>query len=217
MNKWFPSQAPVEVRQYVPGKPNPTGLKVFVLATPGGLVLDFETYQGKSTFIEHQQMGIGANAVLRLIETVPRGTLVYFDRYFTTIRLLEALLERGLPATGTIPKNRIPKECHITADKVLSKKGRGSSEMIVVAEYNRNMGGVDMCDHMLSYYRMSSRTKKWTVRTMLHFTDLAITNSWIQYRQDSQTLQRPAKKTSQYLEFKLLLAEELISQAQVGQ
>lgn len=89
-------------------------------------MLDFETYMGKNTFTQVQHMGIGGNAVLRLTETVPRGTLVYFDWYFTTISLLDAPQERGLPATGTIQKNRIPKEGHFTADNILSRKPRGS-------------------------------------------------------------------------------------------
>ncbi|KAK3509386.1 hypothetical protein QTP70_033167, partial [Hemibagrus guttatus] len=220
----FTSRCPI--RQFVPGKPYPTGLKVFVLASPDGLMLDFEIYQGKDTFAD-QRMGIGAAAVLRMVETFPTGSHLYFNRYFTSVNLMDELLAKGLLATGTITKNHLPKTCRLPDDKQLKREGRGASVMVVrrspelaikmvrrpavIREYNVNMGGVDLCDRMLSFYRIASRTKKWTMRVIAHFFDVAITNSWIQYKSDSIALNRSAKNTEQFLDFKLHLANELMN------
>ena len=74
--------------RYVPRKPNPTGLKNYVLAGKHGLILDFKIYQGETTNFpieveSNLKLGFGGRAVLRLSETCPLGTNIYFDRFFT--------------------------------------------------------------------------------------------------------------------------------------
>lgn len=77
-----------------------------------------------------------------------------------------------------------------------------------IREYNNSMGGVDLSDRMLSFYRMKARTRKWTVRTIFHFFDLALVNSWILYRQDQKAQKA---KAMQFLDFRISVAESLLS------
>ena len=73
----------------------------------------------------------------------------------------------------------------------------------IVRQYNSKMGRVDLCDRMLAFYRIKTRTKKWTVRTIMHFIDLALVNSWILYQRDAKVLKIPRKDVHQFLAFKL--------------
>ncbi|KAL3234081.1 hypothetical protein MRX96_022829 [Rhipicephalus microplus] len=108
------------LRQYVKGKPRPLGLKNFVLTTSAGLVMDFEVYQGKLTPLADTALGLGPNVVLRLVETLPKHSSVYFDRYFTTIPLSDALIDKEIDATGTIMTNRV-KNIHFQSDTTMKQ------------------------------------------------------------------------------------------------
>lgn len=63
--------------------------------------------------------------MLRLSETCSPGTNIYFDRYFTSVTLLDKLKEKGISGTGTTMSNRFPKVGFPT-DYELKKLGRGT-------------------------------------------------------------------------------------------
>lgn len=124
----IPFSGRTQLKQYVPRKPNPEGLKNFVLATPGGLILDFEIYQEKKSSLYPGSSGIAESAVLRLADRLAPGTSLYFDRYFTSCALLDKLTDKGIATTGTLMNNRIPKGVKLSGEKELKERGRGASE-----------------------------------------------------------------------------------------
>ena len=82
----FEGRAPA--KQFVANKPNPIGLKNFVLCGKYGRALDFELYQGAGSGIPEKDkklaLGLGGSIVLRLSETVPKrlNHKLVFDNYF---------------------------------------------------------------------------------------------------------------------------------------
>lgn len=123
------------MRQYCPGKPNPTGLKAFILANPNGLVCDIIVYQGKNTGTKtgNGDFNLGESVVLTLTETLVPGHVIYCDRFFTSIKLMDELHKRGFKCAGTIMKNRLPKYVldNLQTDKQLARQGRGSYDVLV--------------------------------------------------------------------------------------
>ncbi|CAG4929637.1 unnamed protein product [Colias eurytheme] len=261
------------IKQFCPGKPNPVGLKAFVLANANGLVTDFDIYQGDTTYpgLQDSNFVLGEKAVLSLADALVPGHILYFDRYFSSLKLAKELLIRGIRSTGTIQKNRVPAAARdvLLEDKELSKRGRGSvhtvvnsddtvaitkwndnkpvtmmstvegrepedvcqrwckrtkryvsvNRPLVVRNYNKYMGGVDLADRMLSVCPNRYRTKKWTQRLFSHMTDLAVTNSWLQYKKRELIKGVPVKKIQQLRSFKMELGEylvELYSSPQTG-
>ncbi|XP_064464721.1 piggyBac transposable element-derived protein 3-like [Ornithodoros turicata] len=124
----------VKMRQYVRGKPNPVGLKNFVLATPDGIPLDFTMYAGKGCTIKGavvcEDLDIGGKVVLKLCESLQAGTCIFTDRYFTSVALLDELLQHGISGCGTLMRSRVPAANKLRSESQLKQGGRGASEQV---------------------------------------------------------------------------------------
>ena len=78
------------------------------------------------------KFGLGRAVVLNMLDELEKAYpkvrfSMYFDNYFTSIKLLEEINKRGHGAAGTIRSNRIEK-CPMKSTKVFEKSARGTVE-----------------------------------------------------------------------------------------
>lgn len=72
------------------------------------------------------------------------------------------------------------------------------------------MLGVDKHDQLMSYYHVYMKSRKWTLRMITHAFDMAVANSWLEYKQDAENMGILKKDQKDLLHFKTTLAEELV-------
>lgn len=130
------------LKRYNPNKPHKWGYKVFVLSGVSGFAYNTEIETGKENVVLQGEPDLGAssNVVVRLARIIPRHQTfkLYFDNYFTSLRLMEYLAKEGILSVGTIRRNRIP-DCKLSLEKLMMKKVRGYSE-----EYVADVNGIDV-------------------------------------------------------------------------
>lgn len=74
--------------------------------------------------------------------------------------------------------------------------------------YNKYMGGVDLLDSMLGFYRIKIRSKKWYIRIFFHVIDMITVNSWLLQRRRNR--QKGNDMYMPLLDFKLYIADVLM-------
>lgn len=98
--------------------------------------------------------------------------------------------------------------CPMDTTTVLRRNKTGEREAvycpIVIAEYNKIMGGVDKFDQLLERYAIGRRSTKWWHRILYYLVDMAIVNSFI-------LMNTTRKVTGDQLTFRINLARQLIN------
>lgn len=77
--------------------------------------------------------------------------------------------------------------------------------------YNESMGGVDLLDQLIGYYRIFIKSRKWPLRITTHFLDFACSASWLEYKSDAIKNGVPKHKIKSLLKFRFCVANSLMS------
>ena len=57
---------------------------------------------------------------------------------------------------------------------------------LIISDYNKYIGGVDLADQAMCYYSVGRKTMKWWRRVFRRMHDQAITNAYVIYKENNQ-------------------------------
>ena len=91
-----------------------------------------------------------------------------------------------------------------------SKKQRLSINCPAIVDmYNNSMGGVEVVDALISYYRILIKSKKYYLRVFFHLVDLCVVNAWLLCRRDCKSFDVPQNRQKDLLAFRVSFADAL--------
>ena len=97
----------ISFRQYMPNKPQKYGFKVWMAADPtNGYVVNFDVYLGRKAGFQ-REYGLGYDVVTTLVRPyLNKNHHIYFDNFFSSVKLFDDLLKKKTYACGTVRTNR---------------------------------------------------------------------------------------------------------------
>ncbi|KAH6925304.1 hypothetical protein HPB50_003395 [Hyalomma asiaticum] len=111
-------------------------------------------YEGKDTARENE-FGISGDIVIDLVKDLPENSnhKLFFDNWFSSLRLADKLKRKGFLSVGTVRVDRA-KKYSLAPDVTLKAQGRGSVDFHV--DENSNIGVIKWFDsnsvHLVSSY-----------------------------------------------------------------
>ena len=118
--------------QYMPAKPIKHGIKIWMRCDAESAYLhQFDIYLGPG---QNSQNGLGYDVVMKLCQDlVGKKHHVYFDNLFTSVPLMNDLLQLGIYSCGTVRKDK----CGLpVAVKVPGKMVRGAHKALQYGDTN---------------------------------------------------------------------------------